>query len=86
MVDPGARSRSAARARRTVVSLYLLSIVVTAAYHVPRNDQLALLDANQSGADTAWAAYAAGWTTWNHVRTVTCLAATALLASALQGG
>lgn len=69
-----------------MVSLYLLSIVVTAAYHVPRNDQLALLDANQSGADTAWAAYAAGWTTWNHVRTVTCLAATALLASALQGG
>lgn len=63
--------------------LYLASIAVTAAYHVPRNDELALLDPHSSGVDAAWSSYADGWTVWNHIRTATCLAATVALAVAL---
>ena len=65
-------------------ALFLLAIVLTAAYHVPRNDALALVDPNASGAAHTWAAYARGWTAWNHVRTVTCIGAAVSFALGLR--
>jgi uncharacterized membrane protein len=61
------------------VALYLVAIVVTAAYHVPHNDALARLDPNVADAGHRWSVYSAGWTAWNHVRTVTPIAAATLL-------
>lgn len=55
-------------------ALYLACVVVTVAYHVPRNDALALVDPGSPGAAHAWAQYLQPWTAWNHVRTVTALA------------
>ncbi|NVJ21939.1 MULTISPECIES: DUF1772 domain-containing protein [Myxococcus] len=57
---------------------------VTAAFNVPRNDALATLNPDSADAAVAWARYASGWTAWNHVRTVACLAATVLLTRALR--
>ena len=59
--------------------LYLVVLVVTIAYHVPRNDALALVDPAGADAARAWARYAPAWTAWNHVRTAAAfLAATTL--------
>ncbi|MBI3527351.1 MAG: DUF1772 domain-containing protein [Betaproteobacteria bacterium] len=65
-------------------ALYLIgNFVVTAAFNVPRNDVLARVDASNSEAVRAWRDYAAGWTRWNHVRTITALAAAASFTIAL---
>ena len=60
-------------------ALYIAGIVLTAAYHVPRNDSLARID--PAGAESArfWSGYLHNWTAWNHVRTVTSTAATVAL-------
>ena len=60
-------------------ALYLLAIVVTVAYHVPHNDALARLDPNVADAGHRWSVYSAGWTAWNHVRTVAPIGAATLL-------
>jgi len=68
----------------TGCALYLRgSIGVTRAFNVPLNDALAALQPDAAGAARAWRRYATTWTAWNHVRTLTCAAATALLAIAL---
>lgn len=59
--------------------LGLAVIGITAAYHVPRNNALALVDPTDTTVAAAWAQYAAGWTAWNHVRSVAGLAAAAVL-------
>jgi uncharacterized membrane protein len=65
-------------------ALYLVgSIVVTAAANVPRNDALDDLDPDGPGAVDAWLRYLGEWTAWNHVRTVSCVAALVLLLMAL---
>jgi uncharacterized membrane protein len=66
-------------------ALYLVCIVLTAVYHVPRNNALALVDPAGPGAKAAWARYRSSWTAWNHVRTVTALAASAAFILALRG-
>jgi len=66
-------------------ALYLVCIVLTAVYHVPRNNALALVDPAGPGAKAAWARYLSSWTAWNHVRTVTALAASAAFILALRG-
>jgi uncharacterized membrane protein len=59
--------------------LYLVAVIVTAAYHVPRNDALALLDPNAAGSAEQWRQYLSEWTTANHVRTLaSCAGAVAL--------
>ena len=64
--------------------LYLLgSIVLTAAYNVPRNDALAALDPSSAGAAAHWATYLREWTLANHVRTLSSLAASLCLILAL---
>lgn len=67
-------------------ALYLVCVIVTVCYHVPRNDALALVDPAGPGAAHAWASYLSPWTAWNHVRTVTALAGSALFIIALRAG
>lgn len=65
--------------------LYLVGALgLTVGYHVPRNDALGEVDPTSAGAAAAWERYAAAWATWNHVRTVTSLAALVCLALALR--
>ena len=66
-------------------ALYLVGcIVVTMAANVPRNNHLAGLDPAHRDAPGEWVRYVSEWTAWNHVRTLACTAATALLAVALM--
>jgi uncharacterized membrane protein len=66
-------------------AVYLVgTILVTAAYHVPRNDALAKLDPNSPDAAGHWSRYVREWTAANHVRTLSSLAAATLLTIALR--
>ncbi|MDQ3738943.1 MAG: DUF1772 domain-containing protein [Actinomycetota bacterium] len=67
-------------------ALYLVCIVLTIAYHVPRNEALAAVDPDSQGAAAVWSRYLAEWTTWNHVRTLTAVAGSAILTVALRAG
>lgn len=65
--------------------LYLFGVVVlTGVYHVPRNDAIAVVDPSAPDAADRWSRYATGWTAWNHVRTVTPLAAAIAFTIAAQ--
>ena len=65
-------------------ALYLAGcFVLTIAYHVPRNDALALVDPASAEAAAKWATYYREWTRMNHVRTVASLAAAAAFVWAL---
>ncbi|CAN5777703.1 DUF1772 domain-containing protein [soil metagenome] len=66
--------------------LYLVAMVLTIAYHVPRNEALAVLDPDIEGAAAAWGRYLDEWTRWNHVRTLTAVAGSAVLALSLRAG
>ena len=62
---------------------YMLgAILVTMTRNVPLNNALARFDPATDAA-SAWSSYRVPWTRWNHVRTISCLAATALFAAAL---
>jgi uncharacterized membrane protein len=63
---------------------YLAGIVLTIAYHVPRNEALARVDPAGATASDAWSRYLAEWVPWNHVRTLTSVAAAVLFALALR--
>ena len=64
--------------------VYLLGvIVVTIAFNVPRNNALAGADATAQETAELWSRYLREWTAWNHVRTVTGLAAAALMTAAI---
>ena len=68
-------------------ALYLFGcLLVTVAFNVPLNDQLASADPDSSGAVALWANYLSRWTLWNHVRTAASLAAAGLFALAFHGG
>ena len=64
-------------------AVYLVETVVMFAYHIPKNDDLALVDPKSAGAASAWNEYQTQWTAWNHVRTLAFLAAAILFAVAL---
>ena len=49
------------------------------AANVPPNDSLRPWTAGSASAAGAWASLQRRWTTWNHVRTVTSIAASVLL-------
>jgi uncharacterized membrane protein len=67
--------------------LYLLgTFLVTMLGNVPLNDALAIADPNSTEGATLWAKYLTDWVLWNHVRTITPLAAAALFAIALGKG
>jgi uncharacterized membrane protein len=59
---------------------YLLGTFgVTMAFNVPRNNALARLEPSSPEAAGFWRGYVAGWTMWNHVRTLAALVAAVLL-------
>lgn len=64
--------------------LYLLGILLTGGYHVPRNDHLATLDANASSTAVYWRGYLRSWTAWNTVRATASLASTGAFLAALR--
>ncbi|MDN5936093.1 MAG: DUF1772 domain-containing protein, partial [Nitrosospira sp.] len=67
-------------------SLYLIgNYVVTIAFNGPKNNVLAHVDASEPEAVSTWRNYIIGWTRWNHVRTITALAAAALFRQAVVG-
>jgi uncharacterized membrane protein len=60
--------------------IYLVGVVgVTMACNVPLNDVLANVDPSSAAAAALWRDYRPSWTTWNHVRTVTGVAAGGVL-------
>lgn len=64
--------------------LYLIgNLFVTGACNIPRNDALARLDPAAAAAGGAWRDYLRSWNAWNHVRTITALAASAAFMAAL---
>lgn len=68
----------------TGAALYVIGTAgLTIVHHVPLNNALGRLDANAADAGDRWDRYAADWTTWNHVRTGTALAAAAAFTLAL---
>jgi uncharacterized membrane protein len=65
-------------------ALYLSgTFLVTAVFNVPRNGALATLNPESAESARFWTEYVAGWTLWNHVRTIAAIAAAALLMIAL---
>jgi uncharacterized membrane protein len=52
---------------------------ITAAYHVPRNNAIDLLDPADETSAAKWSTYLAEWVPWNHVRAVASTAALVLL-------
>jgi len=66
-------------------SLYLIgTILLTIAYHVPRNEALARVEPRSVEAESHWRRYLSGWTACNHLRAAAALAAAATLAIALH--
>ncbi len=58
---------------------YLVGVVITGTFHVPRNNALAQLAPDSDGAAKAWTVYLRSWTRGNHVRVFTSLAASLAL-------
>lgn len=85
VIGVGVRDRGHPASTLQVIGgvLYLAGIVLTVAYHVPRNDALALVDAASPRARDIWATYVRTWTLWNHVRTLTSVAGAVVLSLAL---
>lgn len=59
-------------------AMYLASILVTVAFHVPRNDRLASVVTPTVDAVGIWHRYSGTWTAGNHVRTALAIAASIL--------
>lgn len=72
--------------RVAAASSYLVAIVLTMAYHVPRNNALDGVDPDALEAEATWLRYARDWTRWNHLRTFACLLSAALFAVSLVRG
>jgi uncharacterized membrane protein len=67
--------------------LYLVgTVLLTIAYHVPRNDALARVEPHSADAESHWVRYLSGWTAWNHLRAAASIAGAATLTIALHVG
>lgn len=60
------------------------TFLVTLIFNVPMNKALAPLRRGDPRAAAYWPHYLAGWTAWNHVRTIAALAAASLLTFAVM--
>lgn len=59
--------------------IYVLGMfLVTVIFNVPLNNALAV------GGEANWTRYLTSWTTWNHVRTLSCVVAAALFIVAMK--
>jgi uncharacterized membrane protein len=66
--------------------IYFLGMFgVTMFYNVPLNNALAAADPATADGVAMWGRYMKEWTLWNHVRTVTSLAASILFMVAIRG-
>jgi uncharacterized membrane protein len=73
--------------RITGAALGLAALVITGVANVPRNNALAALDAGAPESVACWADFQAGWTRWNHARTVASIgSAVALAVSVYRSG
>jgi uncharacterized membrane protein len=64
---------------------YLIgAMVVTFVCNIPRNNVLAALDPASASSVSIWDEYLIGWTNWNHVRSISTLAAVTALSIALR--
>jgi uncharacterized membrane protein len=64
--------------------LYLVGTLgVTIGFNVPLNDALARVEPGSTIGLNLWSSYLTNWTIWNHIRTVSALAAAALFTIAL---
>lgn len=59
------------------------TFVVTMAFNVPLNDQLAAVDPGSAAGADVWERYLSRWTAWNHVRLVSSTASVVLFATYL---
>ena len=67
--------------------LYLVgTVLLTIAYHAPRNEALARVEPHVADAESHWVRYLSGWTAWNHVRAAASIAGAATLTVALHIG
>ena len=60
------------------------NVIVTMLFNVPRNNALAAVDPTSADGARVWQDYLVTWTRWNHVRTLTAIAAAALLGWAIS--
>jgi uncharacterized membrane protein len=68
-------------------ALYIVGTIgVTIVCNVPLNNMLARLHPQSAKAEDRWEEYVTRWIAWNHVRTITALAAAAALTVALHAG
>lgn len=65
---------------------YLASIVITAAFHIPRNNTLERLNPEAAESTRYWTTYLSQWTAGNHVRTLACAASAVLFTIAARRG
>jgi uncharacterized membrane protein len=76
--DPGATAMAAGG------TIYFVGMfVVTMLGNVPLNNALAVTDPTQEADAGVWAGYLRRWTRWNHVRTLSSIAALALFILAI---
>lgn len=65
-------------------ALYLIGTIgLTIVHHAPANNALAALDPHAPASAGPWQSYLSHWTAWNHVRTISALAAALTIALAL---
>jgi len=85
LIVAGIRRWGDAGATQLVVgsSLYLVSVVLTIVFHVPRNEALDKVDPSSASAGQRWLDYASVWTAGNHVRTLSAVAGAVVLTLAL---
>ena len=76
--------RSAKYALAGAVVFVVGNFLVTAIVNVPKNNAIDALDPTLSSSAAVWKDYVSSWTAWNHVRTVSCLAALVLFVLALR--
>lgn len=62
-----------------VVGMFLFTVI----FNVPLNNALDAVEPGSTQAATVWATYLKDWTFWNTVRTLACLAASALFIYAI---
>ena len=66
-------------------ALYFFGMfVVTVVGNVPLNNALENEKPGSQAGDVMWSRYLAAWVRWNHVRTLSCLASTICLVSAID--
>ncbi len=64
---------------------YLIgAIVVTFVFNIPRNNVLAGLDPTSTDSINIWREYLVSWTNWNHIRSISTLAAATAFTIALR--